>query len=70
MYVFVYIFVRANLENGSTDFDDSFFVGTLRTPINTWATLFAEKLKTKGQKEVKNGIFSCFLPVSDDFSKS
>ena len=41
-----------------------FFVGNLRTPINTWATFLPkygkEKVK-KGQKQVKNGIFSCFF---------
>ena len=58
------MFDRANLENGWTDFDDSFFVGTLRTPINTWATFLPEKVKQrvkKGRKQVKNGIFFMFF---------
>ena len=53
--LFVCVYVRTNLENGLTDFDNSFFVGNLRTPINTWATFFAVKIKTKGQKRSKTG---------------
>ena len=52
--MFVCVFVRDNLENGWMDFDDSFFVGTLRTPINTWATFFAGKRNTRSNKVKKN----------------
>ena len=60
-----FVFVRANLENGWTDFDDSFFVGNLRTPINTWATFLPKNGKQKvkkGQKEVKMAFFHVFRP--------
>ena len=38
------VFVRDNLNNGWMDFDISFFIGTLSILINTWTTLFREKM--------------------------
>ena len=60
---------RLFFENDPTDFDVQYIKWSGLIPTKIWTTLFSENIHKKGQNQVKNGIFSCFLPVSDYVSE-
>ena len=53
--VYVCMYERNDLENGSADFDVQYIKLTGNIPGVSWATLFSEKNIRKGPKKTKNG---------------